>query len=408
MKLTQRRIEGLICPAGKKDKLAFDDDQKGLAVRVTASGGKTYLAHYSHAGKKRRVPLGTVDAISLAQARIAARAIMGDVAKGRDPATERKEKALAAKRKKAHDALTVGKLVGDWEALHLVNKRPRYAFEATRAIRSVFKDYLDWPAAGLTRDRIVDTLDQLTREGSPIMASRAGVYLGSAYQWAIDRGKLHINPCARLPRAAPTERDRVLTDPELRAVWAATESAGAFNAIVRMLILTGQRREEVAAMTWGELSADFSTWKIPGSRTKNGLTHIVPLSWQAQATLEGQPRLNDNPHVFPGPAAGAFKSFSSAKTALDRACGVEGWVLHDLRRTVATNLQKLGARLEVTEACLNHVSGSRAGIVGVYQRHHWADEKRAALTAWGARVGAMVDGGEAGGNVVVFAREGSG
>jgi Arm DNA-binding domain len=147
MKLTQRRIEGLICPAGKKDMLVFDDDQKGLAVRVTASGGKTYLAQYSHAGQKRRVPLGTVDAISLAQARIAARAIMGDVAKGRDPATERKEKALAAKRKKAHDALTVGKLVGDWEALHLVNKRPRYAFEAPRAIRSVFKEYLDWPAA---------------------------------------------------------------------------------------------------------------------------------------------------------------------------------------------------------------------------------------------------------------------
>jgi hypothetical protein len=226
MKLTQRRIEGLICPAGRKDKLVFDDEQKGLAVRVTASGGKTYLVQYSHAGKKRRVPLGTVDAISLAQARIAARAIMGDVAKGRDPATQRKEKALAAKCKKAHDALTVGKLVGDWEALHLVNKRPRYAFEATRAIRSVFKEYLDWPAAGLTRDRIVDTLDQLTKEGSPIMASRAGVYLGSAYQWAIDRGKLQINPCARLPRAAPTERDRVLTDPELRAMWAVAASAG--------------------------------------------------------------------------------------------------------------------------------------------------------------------------------------
>jgi hypothetical protein len=109
VKLTQHRIEGLICPAGKKDKLVFDDEQKGLAVRVTASGGRTYLAQYSHAGKKRRVPLGTVDAISLAQARIAAQAIMGDVAKGRDPATERK--ALAAKRKKAHDALTVGKLV---------------------------------------------------------------------------------------------------------------------------------------------------------------------------------------------------------------------------------------------------------------------------------------------------------
>jgi integrase len=205
-----------------------------------------------------------------------------------------------------------------------------------------------------------------------------------------------------LPRAAPTERDRVLTDPELRAVWAATESEGAFNAIVRMLILNGQRREEVAAMTWGELSADLSTWTIPGSRAKNGLTHIVPLSRQAQAILEGQPRLNDNPHVFPGPARGAFKSFSSAKTALDRACGVEGWVLHDLRRTVATNLQRLGVRLEVTEAVLNHVSGSRAGIVGVYQRHSWADEKRAALAAWGAKVEAVISGAKLASNVAAL------
>ena len=179
MKLTQRRIEGLICPAGKKDKLAFDDDQKGLAVRVTASGGKTYLAQYSHAGKKHCVPLGTGDAISLVQARLAARAIMGDVAKGRDPATERKEKALAAKRKKAHDALTVGKLVGDWEALHLVNKRPRYAFEAPRAIRSVFKEYLDWPAAGLSHamERInrveptgIEVLDFVQRAANDALA----------------------------------------------------------------------------------------------------------------------------------------------------------------------------------------------------------------------------------------------
>jgi integrase len=191
----------------------------------------------------------------------------------------------------------------------------------------------------------------------------------------------------------------VLTDPEWRAVWAATESEGAFNAIVRMLILTGQRREEVAAMTWGELSADLSTWTIPGSRAKNGLTHIVPLSQQAQAILEGRPRPDDNPYAFPGPARGAFKSFGSAKTALDRACGVEGWVLHDLRRTVATNLQKLAVRLEVTEAVLNHVSGSRAGIVGIYQRHEWADEKRMALNAWGEHVAAIIGDRAAADNV---------
>ena len=130
----------------------------------------------------------------------------------------------------------------------------------------------------------------------------------------------------------------------------------------------------------------------------------MPLSRQAQAIVASQPRLNTSSRVFVGEDGGAFKGISRLKIGLDHTSGVEGWVLHDLRRTCATGLQKLGVRLEVTEAVLNHVSGSRSGIVGVYQRHSWADEKRAALNAWGDRVDAMVEGRDAGGNVVAFAR----
>jgi integrase len=194
-----------------------------------------------------------------------------------------------------------------------------------------------------------------------------------------------------------------LTDHELRAVWQATSGGGAFNAIVRALILTGQRREEVAGMTWAELDDDLSTWTIPAGRAKNGVSHVVPLSVPVQALLRGVARQEGSDLVLPG-LRGTFNGFGKAKAQLDKASGVTDWRLHDIRRTAATGLQRLGVRLEVTEAVLNHVSGSRAGIIGIYQRHDYAVEKRAALDAWGAHVAAIVEGREAAGNVTLLQR----
>jgi integrase len=407
MRFTTRRIEDLVCPAGKKDILKFDDEQRGLGVRVTelAQKGslarKSYLAQYLLGRIKRRVPLGSCAAISLAAAREAARAILGDVAKGRDPAAERKAAAHEVKRKAAEEVLTLDVLAGEWRTLRLADKRERYATEAVRAIRYAFKDHLRAPAADLTRHTVLRVLDNLGRDGKTAMASRTAAYGRSCYQWAVKRGSLAINPFMGLSLAATVKRERVLTDDELAAVWKAAAGPGPFNAIVRMLILTGQRRGEVAGMTWDEFAP--STWTIPGVRTKNGVAHIVPLSPQAQAILRVCPQLDESGLVFPG-LKGPFNGFGKAKGALDRASGVKDWRLHDLRRTVATGLQRLGVRLEVTEAVLNHVSGSRAGIVGVYQRHDWAEEKRAALNAWGEQVDAIIEGREATGKVTAFRR----
>jgi integrase len=176
---------------------------------------------------------------------------------------------------------------------------------------------------------------------------------------------------------------------------------GPFNGIVRMLILTGQRREEVAGMELDELDAGLSTWTIPAKRAKNGSASLVPLSHEAREVLRAAPHIQEATLVFSG-ERGIFAGWSRSKIRLDQRSGVSGWTLHDLRRTVATGLQRLGVRLEVTEAVLNHVAGSRAGIVGVYQRHTWADEKRATLDSWGKHVASIVDGGEARGNVTVF------
>lgn len=404
MKLTQARIAALKCPAGKRDMLVFDDEQRGLGVRVTAGGSKTYLAQYTTHGRKRRVPLGSCAAVSLAKAREAARAIAGDVAKGKDPAGERKAATVEARRKAVHGAYTLARLIDDWSALHLAVKRPRYAREAVRALRLAFADHLDLPAADLDRTAVVKISDGLNRKGRAAMAASTVAYGKAAYGWAVKRGALAINPFTALPVAATVKRDRVLSDDELAAIWRATEGPGPFDGIVRALILTGQRREEVAGMSWGELNDELATWTIPASRTKNGVTSVVPVSLAMRNLLLSLPRGEAGELVFPG-LRGPFSGFSKSKAALDAQSAVAGWRLHDIRRTVATGLQRLGVRLEVTESVLNHIAGARAGIVGVYQRHDWADEKRAALELWARHVAAVVEGRAPVDNVVALARK---
>src|SRR3984957_4156007 len=240
LKLTEDRITKLECPAGKKDVLFFDEVQRGLAVRVTSAGGKTYLAQYTFAGSKRRIPLG---APTLALARSAAAKILGDVAQGRDPAADRKAAALVAKEKAESEALTLGLLIDRWEAGHLVDKRPGYAAEATRALRFAFKEHLKTPATALTSKAAKAILNDIADDGKKATARLTGAYGRACYGWAIGKDLLTENPFAGVKLAAVASRDHVLTDAELRAIWQATARASSFNLIVRMLMLTGQRRD---------------------------------------------------------------------------------------------------------------------------------------------------------------------
>ena len=406
MKLTQRKIELLECPDGRRDMMVFDDEQTGLGVRVTSSGRRTFLAQYAFNGTKRRVPLGSCSAISLAEARAAVRVILGDVARGTDPAAERKRAASERKQKAAADAFTLDVLLTQWQQLHLAGRRRRYEAEAVRALRFAFSKHLSFPAADLRRGAIVQVIDALARAGHTAIASRTAAYGRAAYHWAAKRGSMSVNPFSDLPLAAMVKRDRVLSDAELVAIWNATKEPTAFAAIVRMLILTGQRREEAAGMAWGEISDDLSTWTIPAGRAKNGATHVVPLSAEARALLSEAGPIDGKGLVFPG-LRGSFNGFGKAKAHLDVVSGVADWRLHDLRRTVATGLQRLGVRLEVTEAVLNHVSGSRAGIVGIYQRHDYGAEKRDALAKWGVYVAAIIEGQAAQASAMVGVDQGS-
>jgi integrase len=318
------------------------------------------------------------------------------------------------------DHFTLGVLVEDWRDRHLDEWRPRYAAEAVRALRTAFADRWGKPAEELDRVTVIRTLDSLTRADKPgrrrpgirstgnAIASRTAAYGRACFAWAVKREKVATNPFLALPLpGASPARDRVLTNDELAAIWRAAEATpGSFGRLVQLLILTGQRREEVAQMAWPEISPDRQTWTIPGTRTKNAKPHLVPLSEMARRLLPAEPDAaeRDTELVFPGQRGTQFAGWSKSKAQIDKDSGVTGWRIHDLRRTLATGLQALGVRLEVTEAVLNHISGSRAGIVGVYQRHEWAAEKRAALDAWAERVRGMLDGQEAGGRVVAFRR----
>jgi integrase len=418
MKLTERRIETLTVERGQKDRLVFDDAQRGFAVRVTASGGQTYLCQYTLHGQKWRVPLGACSAVALSKAREAAAVVMGDVAKGRNPAAERKAAVLAERERRLQNRFTLRALIENWKVEHLAERRPRYAAETVRALHHAFANYLDLPAESLDRGAVVRVLDTMKRrrkrnhpEGEDKLTGKAIVgrtvaYGRAAYAWSIKRGSVKVNPFAKLPVATSIDkRDRVLSDEELTAIWRATGNTGfPFGTIVRLLLLTGQRREEVGGMTWAELSDDLATWTIPGARTKNGAPHIVPMSEPARALLRSLPR--QSRLVLPGERTTPFGGWSKCKARLDAVSSVSDWRLHDLRRTLATGLQRLGVRLEVTEAVLNHISGSRGGIAGVYQRHDWAAEKRAALDAWAAHVLAAAGERTSAVNVVSLARAG--
>ena len=335
---------------------------------------------------------------------------MGDVARGRNPASERKEAVAAERAKRARNRLTLRVLIEDWNRLHLAGRRPSYASEAVRALHQAFAGHLDDAAEDLDRAAVVHALDAITRRHKrkddgikgAAMTGRTAAYGRAAFGWAVKRRALRLNPFADLPVAKSiVKRERVLSDVELAEIWRATAEASApYGAIIRLLILTGQRRGEVAGMAWNEISEDFATWNLPAHRTKNGVAHTVPLSEMARDLLKGLAASDASKQRGDG-----FAGWSKSKRALDKAISADrsmaprggkapaalmAWNVHDIRRTVATGLQRLGVRLEVTEALLNHISGSRGGIAGVYQRHDWASEKRAALDSWAAHVLAAI------------------
>ena len=424
MKLTDRTVEATRCPVGRKDALIFDDILKGFGLRVTASGKRVFIVQYRVGATVRRTPLGQWGTeLTTAQARKKAEALRGQVRDKRDPVAERKaaQAATAAadaqtKAAAARDAYTLDTLIDDWTVHHLTARSASYRARVPAELRRALKVWLAAPAEKVGRIDAVRALDTVKVKSGPIAANRLRAEARACWGWAVKRGSLTANPWEAIPRplARETARERVLSDAELGTLYnAAGALAEPWGVLVRLLILTGQRRGEVAGMRWEEVNLDAAEWLLPGGRTKNGQPNIVPLTAEAVILLRTVKRRSGAEFVFEGPRMTAVSGFGKMKARLDAALAQAAletnrkpvsWVLHDLRRTMATGLQRLGIRLEVTEAVLNHVSGSRSGIVGVYQRHGWEAEKAAALVAWTEHVVNAADSKPAAGNVVALSR----
>jgi len=237
---------------------------------------------------------------------------------------------------------------------------------------------------------VTKLLDSIADRSVPV-AGATSRQLSAFYKWAMPRLPVgSTNPLTNASRPPSLKaRDRVLTNAELKRLWDVLQNeSDLWRTALRLMILTGQRREEVLGAEWDEFDLPKRVWTIPGKRAKNGKPHIVPLSPAVLVLLKSLP--NRTGRVFP--VGTGLTSRAAARIREGMGPGGPEWRWHDLRRTMATGLQRLGIRLEVTEAVLNHVSGSRAGIVGVYQRHDWADEKRDALNRWAVEVDRIVTG----------------
>lgn len=379
MRLTNQTAAALRIPAGKKYVLAFDDELPGFGIRVSEGGSRVWVVQYRNSlGQSRRETLGKVGLLSATEARKAAADRLARARLGGDPHAER-----AAARARAE--VTIGAQVERYLAASAVRLSTSYLGDVRRYLTTSFGGFHKLPVDSLTRAQVSTRLNEITQEAGPHAANQARAALSRFYVWMIGEGIAEGNPVVGSNKPGVTvARERVLSNDELAAIWKGCQDDD-FGRIVKLLLLTGQRREEVSAMAWAELDLAGAVWSLPGERTKNGRSHDVPLSAAALSTLSAVHQVDERELVF-GRGEGGFSGFSRAKDNLDKRCGVTGWRLHDLRRTAATGMAGLGVLPHVIEAVLNHVSGHKAGVAGIYNRATYAAEKREALDKWATHV----------------------
>jgi integrase len=389
--LTTRTVETLK-PGIERREIA-DRHLPGLYLVIQPSGAKSWAVRYRHQGRPRKHTIGGYPIFDLAKARAAAGAALRAVAEGRDPGREK-----AQTRARSAGALspdTIAAVAAQFIERHYERAGKHRAAVATRRQLDlhVLPRWRGRLAKDISRRDVIDLLDAVVDSGRPIAANRLLATVRKMFNWAVERDILPASPCTGVrPPSDERSRDRVLTDPELRNVWlAADQLGGSFGALVKLLALTGQRRDEVARMQWSEIDLEARLWLLPPERVKNGRAHEVPLGAAAIAVLKALPRIGDR-FVLTTNGEAPASNYNRNKHRLDALLPADmpGWVLHDLRRTVASGMARIGINLPVIEKCLNHVSGSFGGIVSVYQRHNFADEKRRAFDAWGAFVTGLV------------------
>jgi integrase len=383
LKLTKSAID--VLPTPTKDIVYWDSGCPGFGVKITPKGRKVFIVLYRAGGtgsRLRKYTIGPYGRVTLHQARAVALKIFAARTDGRDPAAEKQQ----ARRRLVIDR--VEDLVELFITDHL--SKTRSAREISRLLRrEVSYSWGTWSVHEIGKRQIIDLVTQVAARGTPSAANKLLRVVKAFLGWCVGRAILDISPANGL--AAPTReraRDRVLKDDELaRVLRAARQMDGPYGGIVELLALTGQRREEVAQLTWDEIDLASRIWTLPASCTKNGKPHIVYLSKEAIALLMRVPKLGK--FVFSLTGLKPFQGFSAAKRDLDQVCGVSDWRLHDLRRTCVSGMARLGVAPHVADKVLNHQMGTISGVAAVYQRHEFLAERKDALERWGAHIASL-------------------
>jgi integrase len=399
-----------------------DGASPGLYLVVQPSGAKSWALRYRFGDKTRKLTLGEAGEtkMTLADARDAAHKAKLQVEAGRDPANVAKPSAKADQkvRKSLTPESPIDDVVEAFVAQHVANKRDSTAAEMKRLLdrhilgilprkdAPVLPSWKGLQIRAVTKADVLSIMDPAIEDGKPYLANRIFAMARKLLNWCVQRDLIPVSPAKGIsPPGEEQTRERVLTGAEMGALWKACESIGyPWGTLAKILLLTGQRREEVAGMRWSELdlTSKAPEWAIPRERAKNNVAHTVPLSPLVVSILSGVEKVDESDFVLTSTGAASVSGFSKGKIIIDRAMLAElrkgndaaeltNWRLHDLRRTAVSGMAALGHPVQVVEAVINHKSGSVSGVAAVYNRHDYAAEKRKALYAWSRSVTDILD-----------------
>jgi integrase len=320
-------------------------------------------------------------------ARAAAKKLLAKVALGEDPQGDRSER-------RGKDRLTFRAVAEEHLAAKKDHVRPRTFFELERYLTGdYFKPFHSMAIDRIGRRELAARLVAITRESGAPTAVKARSTIADMFVWAMRSGLIETNPASDTPAPASGRgRERVLTDDEVARIWRACGDDD-HGRIVRLLVLTGCRRQEVGGMTWSEIDFERATWTLPPARSKTHRPHTLPMMPMMRAIIDQVPHRATRDQLFGERSGGGFNGWCRGKAGLDVRSGVSNWVLHDVRRTVATRMADLGVQPHIIETILNHQSGHKPGPAGVYNRSPYEREVRAALGLWADHIRALVEGG---------------
>jgi integrase len=378
--LTDRMVAAL--PRQPKRYTLADPEQRGHYVRVPPQGSCVYaaVARNSH-GKQVWATVGTADVLTIDAARDKARGVIRRIKAG-----------LPVFEPPPVQPDTVADVCAGWLKRHVEAKGLRTGYELERVLRRyVLPTWADRPFTAIRRSDVAALLDAVEDKHGPWVADEALAVLGSVSSWYATRHDDYTPPFVKGMRRVPAQarkRSRVLSDTELQRVWRAAESAGVYGAFVMLLLLTAQRRDKVVTMKWDDIAED-GTWTIPTAPREKGNPGVLKLPPLAMKVLGRLPRMANNPFVFTGRSDGRLAGYSDRHVRFMALCGVDGWTLHDCRRTARSLMAKAGVSSEHAERVLGHVI---VGVEGIYNRHAYTTETADALKRLARMIEKIVSG----------------